>query len=97
MPMSYGFGQSATDGASSVDRFIRDAAAIRDYLAAPPSREALAEILRMIGARPRDILRRKGTPYVELGLDDPALSDEEILGAMIANPVLIDRPAERAS
>ena len=70
-----------------------DAAAIGDYLTAPPSREALAEILRIMGARPRDMLRRRGTPYAELGLDDPALSDEEILEAMIANPILIDRPA----
>ena len=97
MPMAHDFVQSSNDDALHVDRFLRDAAAIRDYLAAPPSREALAEILRMIGARPRDILRRRGTPYVELGLDDPALSDEEILEAMIANPILIDSPAELAA
>ncbi|MBB4005725.1 MAG: ArsC/Spx/MgsR family protein [Aurantimonas endophytica] len=76
---------------------LSEAVAFDDYLTAPPSREALAEILRMMGARPRDILRRWGTPYVELGLDDPALSDEELLEAMIANPVLIARPLGLAS
>lgn len=89
--------QPSTEPASHGEDHARDRSALGDYLSAPPSREALAEILRMMGARPRDILRRRGTPYVELGLDDPALSDEEILEAMIANPILIDSPAGLAA
>ncbi|NDV88698.1 hypothetical protein GTW51_18525 [Aurantimonas aggregata] len=85
------------EAASHGDHPAGNALAIGDYLSAPPSREALAEILRMMGTRPRDMLRREGTPYVELGLDDPALSDEELLEAMIANPVLIAAPAGLAA
>lgn len=65
---------------------------IVEYLKTPPSRETLIELLDVMGLKPRDILRRKGTPYAELGLDDPALGDEELLDAMMAHPVLIDRP-----
>ncbi|KQT83171.1 arsenate reductase (glutaredoxin) [Aurantimonas sp. Leaf443] len=63
-----------------------------EYLKAPPSRETLIELLDAMDLKPRDILRRKGTPYLELGLDDPKLSDEELLAAMIAHPILIERP-----
>ncbi|MBB4005413.1 MAG: arsenate reductase (glutaredoxin) [Aurantimonas endophytica] len=63
-----------------------------EYLKNPPSRETLIELLDMMGMKPRDILRQKGTPYAELGLDDPALSDEELLQAMMAHPILINRP-----
>ncbi|WP_062013461.1 arsenate reductase (glutaredoxin) [Aureimonas sp. AU4] len=63
-----------------------------EYLKTPPSREVLAELLDMMGLRPRDILREKGTPYAELGLGDPKLSDEELLAAMAAHPILIERP-----
>ncbi len=66
--------------------------AIVEYLKEPPSRETLTELLNAMGLRPRDILRRKGTPYAELGLDDPKLSDEELLDAMTEHPILIDRP-----
>ncbi|MBX9875593.1 MAG: arsenate reductase (glutaredoxin), partial [Beijerinckiaceae bacterium] len=45
-----------------------------------------------MGARPRDILRERGTPYAELGLGDPALSDDALLDAMMAHPILINRP-----
>jgi arsenate reductase len=63
-----------------------------EYLKTPPSRETLIELLDMMGLKPRDILRKKGTPYAELGLDDPALDDEELLDAMMAHPILIERP-----
>jgi arsenate reductase (glutaredoxin) len=63
-----------------------------EYLKTPPSRDVLAELLDMMGLRPRDILRQKGTPYAELGLGDPKLSDEEILAAMVEHPILIERP-----
>jgi arsenate reductase len=45
-----------------------------------------------MGIPPRELLRRKGTPYDELGLDDPALSDDQIIDAMMAHPILINRP-----
>ncbi|WAJ26644.1 arsenate reductase (glutaredoxin) [Antarcticirhabdus aurantiaca] len=63
-----------------------------EYLKTPPSRETLTELLDSMDLRPRDILREKGTPYAELGLDDPHLSDEELLDAMMAHPILINRP-----
>ena len=63
-----------------------------EYLRNPPSRETLIELLDMMKMKPRDLLREKGTPYAELGLDDPKLSDEEILAAMMQHPILINRP-----
>ena len=65
---------------------------IIEYLKTPPSRETLIELLDVMGLKPRDILRKKGTPYAELGLDDPAIDDEELLDEMIQHPILIDRP-----
>ena len=63
-----------------------------EYLKSPPSRERLAQLIRLMSIRPRDLLRRKGTPYEELGLDDPKLSDDQIIDFMIAHPILINRP-----
>lgn len=63
-----------------------------EYLKSPPSREKLEEMIATMKIAPRDLLRRKGTPFDELGLDDPTLSDEQILDAMMANPILINRP-----
>lgn len=65
---------------------------IVEYLRTPPSREALANAIRAAGLSVRDALRRKGKPYDELGLDTPALSDEALLDAMLAHPILINRP-----
>lgn len=65
---------------------------IVEYLADPPSREHLLALLRDMAMPPRELLRRKGTPYDELGLDDPALSDEQLVDAMLAHPILINRP-----
>lgn len=65
---------------------------IIEYLKTPPSRERLVELLAMMGIRPRDLLRRKGTPYEALGLDDPALTDDQLIDAMLAEPILINRP-----
>lgn len=65
---------------------------IVEYLKTPPSREELADLIRRMGVPVRDVLRRKGTPYDELGLDDPALTDDQLLDAMIAHPILINRP-----
>jgi arsenate reductase len=63
-----------------------------EYLKSPPSRERLAQLIRLMSIRPRDLLRRKGTPYEELGLDDPKWSDNQIIDFMIAHPILINRP-----
>jgi arsenate reductase len=63
-----------------------------EYLMAPPSREELAELIRRMGIPARDVLREKGTPYEELGLGDPSLTDDQLLDAMMAHPILINRP-----
>ncbi|HEX5513677.1 MAG TPA: arsenate reductase (glutaredoxin) [Gammaproteobacteria bacterium] len=65
---------------------------IIEYLKTPPSRERLVELLALMGISPRELLRRKGTPYDNLGLDDPSLSDEQLVEAMVAHPILINRP-----
>lgn len=63
-----------------------------EYLKTPPSREVLAEMIAKAGLTVREALREKGTPYAELGLANPALSDRELLDAMMAHPILINRP-----
>jgi arsenate reductase len=63
-----------------------------EYLKTPPSREVLKELIAKAGLTVRDAIREKGTPYAELSLDDPALSDDELLDAMLAHPILINRP-----
>lgn len=62
------------------------------YLDSPPDRVTLKALIARMGIAPRDLLRRKGTPFAELGLDDPALSDDQLIDAMIAHPILIERP-----
>ncbi|SFO47537.1 arsenate reductase (glutaredoxin) [Sphingomonas sp. OK281] len=63
-----------------------------EYLKTPPSRALLGELINRAGITPRDLLREKGTPYAELGLGDEALSDDTLVDAMMAHPVLINRP-----
>ncbi len=63
-----------------------------EYLKTPPSRQELAELIRRMEISVRDVLRRKGTPYDELGLDNPDLTDDQLLDAMMAHPILINRP-----
>lgn len=63
-----------------------------EYLKTPPSREKLLQLIAAMQITPRDLLRKKGTPYADLGLDDPSLSDEQLLDAMLAHPILINRP-----
>ncbi len=65
---------------------------IIEYLKTPPSRAELAELIRRMGITARELLRRKGTPYDELGLDDPTLTEDQLLDAMMAHPALINRP-----
>jgi arsenate reductase len=63
-----------------------------EYLKTPPSREKLVELIAAMKITPRDLLREKGTPYAELGLDDPKWSDDELIDFMLAHPILINRP-----
>ena len=62
------------------------------YLETPPSRPELESLIAAMRIGPRDLLRRKGTPYDELGLDDPDLTDAALIDAMMAHPILINRP-----
>ena len=63
-----------------------------EYLKNPPTRERLKELIASMGIPVRALLREKGTPYAELGLDDPKWSDEQLLDFMMAHPILINRP-----
>ncbi len=63
-----------------------------EYLKTPPARALLVALIERAGLTPRALLREKGTPYAQLGLADPALSDERLVDAMMAHPVLINRP-----
>jgi len=63
-----------------------------EYLKTPPSKSELATMIRDAGLSVREAIREKGTPYEELGLADPALTDDLLLDAMITTPILINRP-----
>lgn len=63
-----------------------------EYLATPPSRAMVESLIARMGLPVRALLREKGTPYAELGLADPDLSDEALVDAMMAHPILINRP-----
>jgi arsenate reductase len=63
-----------------------------EYLKTPPSRAMVQQLIARMGVPVRSVIREKGTPYAELGLDDPALSDDQLLDAMVAHPILINRP-----
>lgn len=63
-----------------------------EYLKAPPARDQLVDLIRRMGISVRDLLRQKGTPYQALGLGDPSLTDDHLLDAMVAHPILINRP-----
>ena len=65
---------------------------IIEYLRTPPSRDTLLDLIVRAGLTVREAIRVKDTPYKELGLDDPALSDEQLLDAMLKHPILINRP-----
>ena len=63
-----------------------------EYLSTPPDRQTLQQMISLAGLTVREAIREKGTPYAELGLSDPALTDEQLLEAMLAHPILINRP-----
>jgi arsenate reductase len=63
-----------------------------EYLKTPPSRALLVDLIDRAGMTPRELLREKGTPYAELGLGDTSLSDDALVDAMMAHPILINRP-----
>ena len=63
-----------------------------EYLKTPPSRALLESLIERAGIAPRALLREKGTPYAELGLDNPDLTDAQLIDAMMEHPILINRP-----
>lgn len=63
-----------------------------EYLLQPPSRAELVSLIERMNIPPRDLLRQKGTPYADLGLDDETLTDDAMIDAMIGHPLLINRP-----
>ncbi len=62
------------------------------YLETPPSAAELKRILKMLGLKTRDLIRRKEKPYKEFELDDESLNDDQLIRAMVENPILIERP-----
>ena len=74
---------------------LRDAGTtprVVEYLKTPPTRAELQDLLAKMGMTPRQLLRRRGTPFDELGLDDPAKTDAQLLDAILAHPILMERP-----
>lgn len=63
-----------------------------EYLKTPPSREYLVELLHKMQMSPRELMRSKEAVFTELGLDNPEVSDDQLIDAMVANPILINRP-----
>ncbi|WP_295531405.1 arsenate reductase (glutaredoxin) [uncultured Pseudacidovorax sp.] len=69
-----------------------DEPAVVEYLKTPPDRATLKGLIAAMGIDTRALLRRKGTPYDELGLDDPKWTDEQLVDFMLEHPILIERP-----
>lgn len=67
-------------------------AQVVEYLKTPPNADELQEILNLLQMKPRELMRRKEAVYKELNLDDDALSDAQLIQAMVNNPILIERP-----
>ena len=65
---------------------------IREYLKDPPDRKTLETLLKCMGRSLREILRKRGTPYEELGLDQPGVTDDALFAAIAEHPILIERP-----
>ena len=73
-------------------RYSGEEPRIIEYLKTPPSRAVLVDLIALMGVTPRQLLRRKGTPYDALGLDDPKFTDDRLIDLMIEQPILINRP-----
>jgi arsenate reductase (glutaredoxin) len=74
---------------------IRDAGEeprVVEYLKTPPTRAELLDLLRRMDLTPRELLRRRGTPYEELGLDNPRKTYDALIDAILAHPILMERP-----
>jgi arsenate reductase len=69
---------------------------IVDYVKSPPSAAQIKTALKEMGMKPRELLRRRGTPFDALGLDDPGRTDAELIAAMSQHPILIERPLVRS-
>jgi arsenate reductase len=69
-----------------------DTPEVIEYLKTPPTRAELKTLLTQMGMTPRQLLRRRGTPFDELGLDDPAKTDDQLIDAILAHPILMERP-----
>jgi arsenate reductase len=69
---------------------------IVDYVKTPPKAAEIRAVLKETGLKPRDLLRRRGTPYDDLGLDDRRLTDAALIAAMAEHPILIERPVVRS-
>jgi arsenate reductase len=65
---------------------------IIEYVKTPPTRLLLRQLIERMGVSVRDVIREKGTPYAELGLGDPSLSDDQLIDAVMAHPILLNRP-----
>ena len=65
---------------------------LNEYLKIPPTAEEIKEILRKLGYAPRDLMRKKEAAYTEYGLDNPSLSDDDLIEFMVKHPILIERP-----
>jgi arsenate reductase (glutaredoxin) len=65
---------------------------IIEYVKTPPTRLLLRQLIERMGVSVRDVIREKGTPYTELGLGDPSLSDDQLIDAVMAHPILLNRP-----
>lgn len=63
-----------------------------EYLKTPPDRATLGQLIAAMGVPVREVLRQKGTPYEDLGLDDPKWSDDQLIGFMLEHPILTNRP-----
>lgn len=63
-----------------------------EYLKSPPGRDKLVELIKATGLSVREVLRKKGTPYEELGLDNSDLTDDQLIDAMVEHPILMNRP-----
>lgn len=69
-----------------------DEPTVIEYLKTPPDRATLKSLIASTGMATREVMRRKGTPYDELGLDDPKWSDDQLVDFMLQHPILINRP-----